>query len=392
MFPARGNKRRRLKGQIMAMTALMVPVLMAGALISTDTAVLVTGRAQMQAMADAGALAAAQQLADDARLSATATLSNEMSNARAAAIATGKSNKVLGSTPVIIDNPGNSSTGQIVIGYLSPTDYSSSAPNTGSSQSLFNSVQLQGIRDSTHGGIIPTFFGGPFGISGSNMTVTSTAIAYNATIKGFTSASGLTGSLLPIVLDQDTYNNMIAGSTTDVYTWDQSSGTVTAGEDGVHESTAYPVGTGDPGNWGTVKIGVANNSTSTLSSQIQYGLTPAQLATFPNGTIQLDYSQTPPQLTLNGNPGISAGVKSAIDAIIGRPVVIPIYDQTGDNGNNAWFRIVQFAAVRIMASNFQGNPKYVIVQPALVNDPTAIPGPPQPSWTPGGLIRIHLAR
>ena len=45
-----------------------------------------------------------------------------------------------------------------------------------------------------------------------------------------------------------------------------------------------------------------------------------------------------------------------------------------------------------MSVNFQGNPKYVIVQPALVIDRTAIAGPPLPSWTSGGLIRLHLSR
>ena len=72
--------------------------------------------------------------------------------------------------------------------------------------------------------------------------------------------------------------------------------------------------------------------------------------------------------------------------------MIPIYDSTGGNGNNAWYRVIAFAGVRILAVNFQGNPKYVIIQPALVNDRTAIPDKPLTTWTSGGLIRIHLTR
>ena len=98
------------------------------------------------------------------------------------------------------------------------------------------------------------------------------------------------------------------------------------------------------------------------------------------------------RLHLVGNPGISAGIKSALDAIIGKPVTIPIYDINGGNGNNAWYRVIAFAGVRIMAVNFQGNPKYVIVQPANVIDPTAIPRAAQSSWTSGGVIEVYLAR
>jgi hypothetical protein len=46
----------------------------------------------------------------------------------------------------------------------------------------------------------------------------------------------------------------------------------------------------------------------------------------------------------------------------------------------------------LLAVNFKGNPKYVIVQPALTRDPTAIAGEVQSDWTRGGLIRLNLTR
>jgi hypothetical protein len=73
-------------------------------------------------------------------------------------------------------------------------------------------------------------------------------------------------------------------------------------------------------------------------------------------------------------------------------VIIPIYDINGGNGANAWYRVINFACVRILAVSFQGNPKYVIVQPANIYDPTAIPGTAQSSWSMGGVIEIYLAR
>lgn len=392
MLTSRIRRRRSLKGQVMIMTALLTPVLLGGALISSDTAVLVTARSQMQSMTDGAALAAAQQLISDTRLTGTTNITSLMTAARSNAISISAKNPVLNATPVMTDNPANSSTGQIVVGYLSPTDYSSSAPSTTASRASFNSVQITGLRDSSHGGVIPTFFGGPFGLTGSAMTVKSTATAQNFFIKGYKSVDGKGANVLPIALDSTTYNAMTSGTTQDSYFWCPSPPGVSAGSDGVFESRLYPVGSGNPGNWGTVKLGVTDNSTATLNAQITGGITPAQLATFPNGTLSLDSSLSPPSITLSANPGLSAGIQSALTSIIGKPVVIPIYDQSGGNGNNAWYRVINFAAVRIMAVNFSGNPKFVIVQPALVNDPTAIPGPPQTSWTPGGVTRVFLSR
>ncbi|HEV3167466.1 MAG TPA: hypothetical protein VGZ22_25890 [Isosphaeraceae bacterium] len=45
-----------------------------------------------------------------------------------------------------------------------------------------------------------------------------------------------------------------------------------------------------------------------------------------------------------------------------------------------------------MSVSFQGNPKYVIVQPTLINDASAIPGPPQTTWTQGGVVRVNLTQ
>ncbi|MGE3819031.1 MAG: hypothetical protein AB7I30_06310 [Isosphaeraceae bacterium] len=167
---------------------------------------------------------------------------------------------------------------------------------------------------------------------------------------------------------------------------------MTSGADGVYESKLYPVASGSPGNWGTINVGVSNNSTSTLGAQIRNGVTPSQLATFPGGEIKLDTSLNPPSITFGGNPGISAGIKDDLISIIGKPVSIPIYDSNGGNGNNAWYRVVAFAPCRIVSVNFQGNPKFVIIQPAIVTDPTALIGGPQTSWTDGGKVVLRLTR
>jgi Flp pilus assembly protein TadG len=384
---------RLRRGSSIVLVGLVLPVFIGLAALSVDLSVVAVTEAQLRCAADAAALAGAIQLADDYRTQGITNLSNEISAANTYATQFAQANNVLGSAPVIIANANNASTGDIVVGYLDPNNINATLDTSAASESKYNAVQVSTARSSDHGGLVPAYFSKLLGNQGTTVQTTSTAIAQNFSIKGFQAVdSGANAHLLPIVLDVDTYNAMIAGQTQDQYTWNPATKTVSVGPDGVTESVLYPVGSGSPGNWGTIQVGVTDNSTSTLGNQIEYGITPAQLATYPNSTIALDYTKTPPQITFEGNPGISAGLKAYLDAIIGQPVTIPIYDQNGGNGSNAWYRVIQFAAVRILAVNFQGNPKYVIVQPANVYDPTAIPGTAQSSWNAGGVIAIYLAR
>jgi hypothetical protein len=391
------------------MFGLMLPVFIGFVALAVDTSMIAVARSQLNTASDAAALAGAQQLATENRVRGATALPAEITASNNQALAFAQSNTALGATPVLSTNIDNSSNGQIVVGYINPYDSSSTLNTSSDLTSRFNSVQVTLYRDGGHGGPVPTVFGQLMGFSGASLTVESTATAQAFSVSGFQSNGSSNASLLPIVLDMPTWLNMMpttfafqyngstvygnAGPTTatDQYTFNTSTNSVTSGPDGIYESLLYPVGSGSPGNWGTIKVGVSNNSTSTLSSQIQYGITPAQLATFPNSTIQLDNTLTPPSITFSGNPGISAGIKSALTAIIGQPVVVPIYDQNGGNGSNAWYRVIAFQPARILSVNFQGNPKYVIIQPCLINDPTIATGSSQP-WTSGGQVNVFLSR
>jgi Flp pilus assembly protein TadG len=389
----------------MVMTALLLPALMAFMALSVDLSIITTSKAQLNTTADAAALSGAMKLADAVAANQSATdFSSSISSAQSLAKTIAQANHVLNTVPVINDNTSNSPTGDVVVGNWDPVSRTWTPPPLSSSLPP-NAVQVTASRSATHGSLVPPFFSRTWGYQGTTVSVQSIAMAYSPsmTIQGFkpsgtTPANSPNANLLPIVLDVDTWKAMMVGTTTDQYTYNASINTVTSGADGITESLLYPVESGNPGNWGTIKVGVSNNSTSTLSAQIQYGITPTQLATYPNNTIALSSSTTPPSITFSGNPGISAGIKSALDAIIGKPVAIPIYDQTGGNGNNAWYRVIYFQPCRILAVNFQGNPKYVIIQPAMLNDATAIPQTGTTSvssWSvksSGLLIRPHLVQ
>jgi Flp pilus assembly protein TadG len=383
------------KGAITVIAAALLVVVIGVVALAVDTMVLAVAREQLQGASDAAALAGARKLVTDRRASTkTSNISTEMTAAHDESVSFSTANKVLGESPVLVSNPDNASSGDVVVGYLNWSDPAASFDST-ASQLLFNSVKVTLTRSSTRGGLISASFSGVIGKESYGAKASAIATAQLYSIGGVKAVGSENPYLLPIVMHQDSYNKMISSTTTtsDQYTYNEATKTVTSGADGIEESLLYPVSTGNAGNWGTIKVGVSNNSTSTLGSQIRYGITPSQLATYPDSTIQLSNSTNPPSITFGGNPGISSGIKDDLTSIIGRPVVLPIYDQTGGNGNNATYRVVAFAPVRIVAVDFQGNPKYVIVQPAIMRDPTAlVRGSPLTSWTQGGLVRLHITR
>lgn len=392
---------RTSRGKILVLTVIMIPAIMGFMALSTDVAVIATARSQLQIVSDAAALSGAMKLADDRRVQGPTDLSTEISGAQAQAKVVAQDNHVLNTAPVIDDNSDNSSSGDIVVGSYDPR-VKSWVPPPITNSALGNAVLVNASRSTSHGGAVPGFFSRAWGYGGTTISVQSIAMAWNYPVQGFKPPGNTPGSssrnanLLPIVLDSTTWNAMMAGTTTDQYTYDSGSKTVSLGADGITESKLYPVASGDPGNWGTINVGVTDNSTSILQSQILNGITPSQLATYPNSTIALDKTQSPPSITFTGNPGISAALKSSLDEIVGKPVTIPIYDQSGGNGNNAWYRVIAFQPCRIMAVDFQGASKYVVIQPCLIRDGGAIAitdpskWPAGWSWKWGGVVRVHL--
>jgi hypothetical protein len=370
---------------ILVLAALMLVALLGFVALAVDVGVIATTRAQLQTITDAAALAGARQLATDARLSSTYTanniLSNEVPAATAKAIAIGNANYVAGQLAALTSE-------NIVVGYINDNLQS---PNLAtaietSSPLTFNSVQV------TYSYTVPALFSKAFRSTGSTVTTTSTATVGLYQISGYNSNLGLNGNILPIALDQSTYNAMMnPGTTTDQYTFTASNyipptnNGVTSGADGIWESQAYPASTGSPGNFGSLDFG-GGNGASTLASEIDGpspGMTPAEMKAL-----------LPLPSMFGTKSGLNASIKDDLTAIIGKPVSLPIWSTTnGMSGNNLQYNIVAFAAVRIVAVNFQGNPKYVIVQPAIVTDPTAIPNTgASSSWTNGGVIYLHLSR
>jgi Flp pilus assembly protein TadG len=241
---------------------------------------------------------------------------------------------------------------------------------------------------------LPLFFAPVLSASQKSAMLTAKATAALSPGNGFyiPPGSGATCPLLPIALDETTWNNLInSGVGSDNYKYNSSTGTVTTGTDGIKEVTLYPDSNGSlpSGNRGTVDIGSSNNSTADLSRQIRYGPNEADLAYF-GGKLQIPSNGL---LPLNGDTGLSAGIKDDLAAIIGQPRAIPIFRSVAGPGNNATYQICKFVGIRILFVQLTGSPsqKKVIVQPAPVFDGTIIgtPGALQPDSIMTSLKLIH---
>jgi len=222
-------------------------------------------------------------------------------------------------------------------------------------------VQATVNRSTSENGEVPLFFARIFGNQGQAATAQATA-AFVTNFTGFQiPADGSSLNIMPFAYDLQSWNSLMQGSGPDQWTWDATNSRVMAGSDGIPEGNLFPQGTGSPGNRGTVDIGTNNNSTSHLNSQILNGLSASDLAPY-GGQLTLDSNG---QLILAGNPGISAGVKSALTTVVGDPRIIPIFSTVTGQGANAQYTIVAFVSVRVLQVQLTGSmsSKTVTIQP-----------------------------
>jgi len=328
---------------------------------------LYVAKAELQRAADAAAQAAAWQLLNEDRLKPY-LLDDILDAARRQAADMAAANDVLDAAPIV------DSVEDVVIGRLD--DLSDlEEPMSFGDQERWNAVRVTVQRNAERGGSILLYFAPILGFSEKDLGAQATA-AFEDGIDGFEvdDRSG-NAELLPFAIKRDAWSDLLLSSV-DEYTCDQETGEVSLGPDGIPELNIFP-GDGEwqlpPGNFGTVDIGPWDNSTADVARQILEGVSAEDLAYF-GGRLELGDDG---YIDLNGDTGISAGVKDELAAVKGRARAIPIFSEAWDPGNNATFRIVGFGGIRIMHVKLTGCPerKEVIVQPAYVVDDAALAGP-----------------
>jgi len=386
--PGNANSRRKgRKGNITILAAIFCIVLLGMVAFSVDIGYVLSVKEQMQRTADATGLAAGWEFAQN--LSEGCGSAEAQYYARNAAPRYAAANRVGNISPALDLNFENLSSGDVLFGYISDFDAPQLTLDTTNS-ALFNAVRVRVRRDSNLNGEVPLFFARVFGL-GSQAAQTEATAAFVRDVRGFRAPNdGSDVEILPIALDDYTWDRWPEEpgdeetliEVTDDWTWNTSTKRVEEGGDGKPEVNLYPKGNGSPGNRGMVDIGNSNNSTKDIARQILYGISDADLA-HHGGSLEFDSDG---KLYLNGDTGISAGVKDELDAIIGQPGVIPIFTAVNGPGNNAMYTIEHWQGVRIMDVRLTGpmNKKHVTIQRADVSTKGAIP-----SDTPGTSKNIY---
>jgi len=383
------RKRQSRNGAIIILTAILSIVLIGMVAFSVDIGYVLSAKEELQRSADAAALAACWEYGQ--KLAKGNTEDSSVSAARTTAANYAALNRVTGNAVSLDSNAGNSPNGDVVFGYISNFKNSQSAFQTNSTNGI-NAIRVRLRKDSSMNGEVPYFFARVFGMEGQ--VLESEAIAgMIRDVRGFQApANGENVDILPYALDLDTWNELVAGNSSDNYCWNAEGKSIGSGSDGFVEVNLFPQGTGSPGNRGTIDIGGANNSTSDIARQILHGISPEDFAAHAANGRSLEFDEGG-ALYLNGDTGISSGVKDELIAIKGQPRVIPIFETVTQNGNNAEYKIVKWQGIRIMAVKLTGSmsQKHVTIQvaPVLVNGviPSTTTGTSQYVYSPVVLVR-----
>ncbi len=358
---ARQNAGLDRRGSVTVLGLILLTSLIALVAVSLDLGYISISNAELRRTADASAMAACWELYDQQNEWQSSDVPEQTIRAAAANMA---SMNLVGHQPPAI----GSSADDFVIGHY---QVGGGGVFTSSIANGANAVRVRLARQSAVNGELPLFFGAITGRNSQALEAQAVAAMLNS-IAGFyiPGTDNETIDILPIALDLETWLNVVAGNTTDNFQC--QSGNVSNGNDGMYECNLYPQGTGSPGNRGTVDIGGANNSTADLSRQILNGISRQDLVDLGKPLV-FDEDGI---LELNGDTGISAGIKDELAAIIGQKRIIPIYTSVAGNGNNATYRIVRLEGVQILDVKLTGpkNGKRVIVQPAKMIARNAILG------------------
>jgi Flp pilus assembly protein TadG len=369
------------RGGIITWAAVAMTAVLGFVALAVDVSFMTLTKAQMQAAADASVLAAALEMPEGWGAGKIRTATQVDSAGKSAAQAVGALHRVGEQAAAYIDGARDVRFGQRTqnaqgawVETWGATPYNMVEVTIRRDQPWTSSSATLGDQQ------LPLFFARAMGNQTASLVAKATAVLSPGNGFYIPPSSGAIAPLLPLAMDEPTWNNLINnGAGTDNYRYN-SNGTVSSGADGIKEVSLYPDSNGSlpSGNRGTVDIGSPNNSTADLSRQIREGVNESDLAYF-GGKLQI-----PPGglLALNGDTGLSAGINDDLAAIIGQPRAIPVFRSVSGPGNNATYQISKFVGIRIMYVKLTGSPsqKKVIIQPAPVFDGTILraPGALQP--------------
>lgn len=355
------------RGLVLVLVALLMVAMLGFTALVIDIGFISLVRNEMQTAADASALAAGLELADGYGPGAVRTQSAMATRAKLAGAAVAAANPMADRAHAYLNSTRDLEFGQQT--WNSSTQrwefQAGSSPYTAVRTTIRRDQTSEtGNNSTTLDGPLNLFFARVLGFNTAKCRCKAVAALKPGVGVKIAPGSSATVDVLPIALDQQSWNNLLAGAGSDNYSFDPDTGIVSNGSDGIKEINIYPTGSANlpPGNRGTVDFGSSNNSTADLSRQIRYGLNASDLSYFPNSELRFDSG---PKI-INGDTGISAGIKDDLAAIIGKPRAMPLFTSVSGPGNNAMYTIPKLVGVRIVYVKLTGSPsqKLVLVQPA----------------------------
>jgi hypothetical protein len=379
------------RGNIIVLSAGALVIAFAFTAFTVDVGYITLTKAELQKTSDAAALAAVIELGDAFGPGKIVTSTQAETNARAAAVAVSAANRGGGRASVFANGARDVRFGN----YYWDSGTEEFVKEWGVTPYNMAEVTLHRDQTGSTAGDAPLdlFFAPVIGHKKASV-VSKSIVAMQAGV-GFRKIPGQNISILPITLDVPTWDNLINnGVGTDDYRYDPVTKTVSNGSDGIKEVNLYPEGNVvlPPGNRGTVDFGETGNSTADITRQIRYGLNDDDWdALADQGITELRWDTDP--LSIEGDTGLSAGIKDDLESIKGLPRAIPLFTAVSGPGNNAVYTIVRFVGIRVMYVNLTGKPanKKVVIQPAPFSDFSVIPGDVELTTdsilTPPGLVQ-----
>lgn len=361
------------RGSAAPLVAVTMPVLVAFTALTVDYGYVVLGKSQLQNVADAAALAGASAYFSDSGMRRSNDELTLLARARAKAMA--HSNEVMTSDMVLAD-------ADVTLGQHNFGNWS--GPLSGSSP--WNAVHITARRtQGSPNGPLSLFFARIFGVTTANVAAHARAAA-NDRVAGYRLYKD--GIFAPFTIHVDRYNEMLANGP-DGYSYQSESGDVWHWGDGVREIVLYPwkwdtlpeknydgTDSEGSGNFGTLTVGLGSQGTSFLEAQILDGITTQELIDC-FGTDELIFyddqhtAETGPRTyQAPGNPGLSAGMRDAVEARIGDVIGYFINNGVVMNGSNASYSICGIAFGRIMDIRLTGGKhhRHLTLQPVAYFD------------------------
>ncbi len=383
------------RGAVIVWTAISMTTLLGFAALAVDLGYFRVVQTQLQQGADAAALAGASAFANASQFGKSFNPDTLTALAESRAQAYAAENTAEG-------KPLSLNTSDILVGYLSHPENLSNAITTATYP--YNAVQCTITKNSaSSNGPVKTFFANIWGIKGSSLSVTATAMLNNR-IGGY-KARAAGGPLIPITVDKAFWTDQITNKNGgDSYKFNYQNGQISTIADDIPEINIYPDKKKDgsspagAGNFGLLNFENGNNSVNPVGDQIERGLNAEEVTrtigsdtfTFcmdvvtPNNTVV----GTPISYAIDGTPGLKASLQSAFTSRIGTVVGFFINEQVAGSGANCVYTITGIQYGILVAADLTGNNKAVIIQPTVYVGPENVIDEYAPPIATAGKIEL----